>query len=143
VAENLALQAPKGRAAESIDRAVSVFPRLGERLNQRSGTLSGGEQQMLAVARAYVQDPSVVLLDEVSTGLAPRVVDDIFTFLERVAADGTALLIVEQFVHRALAIAQHVSVLDRGVIRLAGEAGALTEEQIFASYAGMNHQEVG
>jgi branched-chain amino acid transport system ATP-binding protein len=62
VAENLALQAPKGRAAESIDRAVSVFPRLGERLNQRSGTLSGGEQQMLAVARAYVQDPSVVLL---------------------------------------------------------------------------------
>jgi branched-chain amino acid transport system ATP-binding protein len=71
------------------------------------------------------------------------VVDDIFTFLERVAADGTALLIVEQFVHRALAIAEHVSVLDRGVIRLAGEAGALTEEQIFASYAGMNHQEVG
>jgi branched-chain amino acid transport system ATP-binding protein len=142
VAENLALQAPKGRAADSIERAVGVFPHLGERLHQRSGTLSGGEQQMLAVARAYVQNPSVVLLDEVSTGLAPKVVDEIFAFLERLAAEGTALLLVEQFVHRALAIADRVSVLDRGVIRLTGNARDLTEEQIFASYAGMNTQEV-
>jgi branched-chain amino acid transport system ATP-binding protein len=143
VAENLTLQAPKGRAADSIERAVEVFPRLGERLQQRSGTLSGGEQQMLAVARAYVQNPSVVLLDEVSTGLAPKVVDEIFSFLERLAAEGTALLLVEQFVHRALAIADRVSVLDRGVIRLSGNARDITEEQIFASYAGMNQQEVG
>jgi branched-chain amino acid transport system ATP-binding protein len=143
VAENLTLQAPKGRAADSIERAVAVFPRLGERLQQRSGTLSGGEQQMLAVARAYVQNPSVVLLDEVSTGLAPKVVDEIFSFLERLAAEGTALLLVEQFVHRALAIADRVSVLDRGVIRLSGNARDITEEQIFASYAGMNQQEVG
>jgi branched-chain amino acid transport system ATP-binding protein len=149
VAENLTLQAPKGRAAESIDRAVSVFPRLGERLAQRAGTLSGGEQQMLAVTRAYVQNPAVVLLDEVSTGLAPKVVDEIFVFLERLAAEGAALLLVEQFVHRALAIADRVSVLDRGVIRLTGNARDLTEEQIFASYAGMDSnghgygQEVG
>jgi len=137
VEENLTLQAPRGRAKESIAKAVDVFPRLGERLSQRAGTMSGGEQQMLAVARAYVQDPTVVLLDEVSTGLAPVVVDEIFVFLERIAAAGTALLLVEQFVHRALALAQQVYVLDRGVIRLSGRADELTEEQIFQSYAGV------
>jgi branched-chain amino acid transport system ATP-binding protein len=137
VEENLTLQAPRGRAKESIAKAVDIFPRLGERLSQRAGTMSGGEQQMLAVARAYVQDPTVVLLDEVSTGLAPVVVDEIFVFLEKIAATGTALLLVEQFVHRALALAQQVYVLDRGVIRLSGLASELTEEQIFHSYAGV------
>jgi branched-chain amino acid transport system ATP-binding protein len=144
VEENLVLQAPGGKAKESIERAVAVFPRLGERLRQRAGTMSGGEQQMLAVARAYVQDPSVVLLDEVSTGLAPVIVEEIFVFLERLAAEGTALLLVEQFVHRALALAEQVYVLDRGVIRLSGRANELTEEQIFHSYAGVTAtQEVG
>ena len=137
VQENLTLQAPRGRAKDSIAKAVDAFPRLGERLNQRAGTMSGGEQQMLAVARAYVQDPTVVLLDEVSTGLAPVIVDEIFVFLEKIAAKGTALLLVEQFVHRALAIAEQVYVLDRGVIRLSGRASELTEEQIFHSYAGV------
>jgi len=136
VEENLTLQAPRGTAKESIAKAVDVFPRLGERLSQRAGTMSGGEQQMLAVARAYVQDPTVVLLDEVSTGLAPVIVDEIFEFLERIAAAGTALLLVEQFVHRALALAEQVYVLDRGAIRLSGRASELTEEQIFHSYAG-------
>jgi len=144
VEENLTLQAPRGRAKESIEKAVGVFPRLGERLSQRAGTMSGGEQQMLAVARAYVQDPTVVLLDEVSTGLAPVIVDEIFVFLEKIAATGTALLLVEQFVHRALALAQQVYVLDRGVIRLSGRADELTEEQIFHSYAGVTAaEEVG
>ena len=137
VEENLTLQAPRGKAKESIEKAVDAFPRLGERLSQRAGTMSGGEQQMLAVARAYVQDPTVVLLDEVSTGLAPVIVDEIFLFLEKIAATGTALLLVEQFVHRALALAQQVYVLDRGVIRLSGRASELTEEQIFQSYAGV------
>ena len=137
VEENLTLQAPRRKAKESIAKAVDVFPRLGERLSQRAGTMSGGEQQMLAVARAYVQDPTVVLLDEVSTGLAPVVVDEIFVFLERIVATGTALLLVEQFVHRALALAQQVYVLDRGIIRLSGRADELTEEQIFHSYAGV------
>jgi branched-chain amino acid transport system ATP-binding protein len=137
VEENLTLQSPRGRAKESIAKAVDVFPRLGERLSQRAGTMSGGEQQMLAVARAYLQDPTVVLLDEVSTGLAPVVVDEIFVFLEKIAGSGTALLLVEQFVHRALALAQQVYVLDRGVIRLSGRADELTEEQIFHSYAGV------
>jgi branched-chain amino acid transport system ATP-binding protein len=137
VEENLTLQAPRGRAKQSIAKAVDAFPRLGERLSQRAGTMSGGEQQMLAVARAYVQNPAVVLLDEVSTGLAPVIVDEIFVFLEKIAASGTALLLVEQFVHRALALAQQVYVLDRGVIRLSGRASELTEEQIFHSYAGV------
>src|SRR5581483_6217048 len=132
VEENLTLQAPRGTAKESIAKAVDVFPRLGERLSQRAGTMSGGEQQMLAVARAYLQDPTVVLLEE------------IFVFLEKIAAAGTALLLVEQFVHRALALAEQVYVLDRGVIRLTGRASELTEEQIFHSYAGVAAtQEVG
>jgi branched-chain amino acid transport system ATP-binding protein len=144
VEENLSLQAPRGKAKESIEKAVDVFPRLGERLGQRAGTMSGGEQQMLAVARAYVQNPTVVLLDEVSTGLAPVVVDEIFVFLEKIATGGTALLLVEQFVHRALALAEQVYVLDRGVIRLSGRASELTEEQIFHSYAGVTAaEEVG
>lgn len=144
VEENLVLQSPRGTARDSIARAVEVFPRLGERLRQRAGTMSGGEQQMLAVARAYVQNPTVVLLDEVSTGLAPVIVEEIFVFLERLAAEGTALLLVEQFVHRALALAEQVYVLDRGVIRLSGRADELTEEQIFHSYAGVAAtQEVG
>jgi branched-chain amino acid transport system ATP-binding protein len=144
VEENLVLQSPRGTAKDSIARAVEVFPRLGERLRQRAGTMSGGEQQMLAVARAYVQNPTVVLLDEVSTGLAPVIVEEIFVFLERLVAEGTALLLVEQFVHRALALAEQVYVLDRGVIRLSGRADELTEEQIFHSYAGVAAtQEVG
>ena len=136
VEENLVLQASRRGSADAVERALDVFPRLGERLRQAAGTLSGGEQQMLAVARAYIQNPTVVLLDEVSTGLAPLVVDEIFQFLERLAAAGTALVLVEQFVHRALALADRVSVLHRGTVRLAGRAADLSEEDIFQAYAG-------
>ena len=136
VQENLVLQASRRGSDDAVERALDVFPRLGERLRQAAGTLSGGEQQMLAVARAYIQNPTVVLLDEVSTGLAPLVVDEIFQFLERLAAAGTALLLVEQFVHRALALADHVSVLHRGTVRLSGRAADLSEEDIFRAYAG-------
>ena len=82
VAENLLLQAPRGTARRDAEQAVDAFPRLGQRMGQRAGTLSGGEQQMLAVARAYVQHPNVVLLDEVCMGLAPNLVDEIFEFLD-------------------------------------------------------------
>jgi len=144
VQENLVLQASRRGSDDAVERALEVFPRLGERLRQPAGTLSGGEQQMLAVARAYIQNPTIVLLDEIATGLAPVVVEEIFQFLERLAAAGTALLLVEQFVHRALALAEQVYVLDRGVIRLSGRASELTEEQIFHSYAGVSAvEEVG
>jgi branched-chain amino acid transport system ATP-binding protein len=137
VRDNLVLQAPKGSASAAVSLATDTFPRLGQRLGQLAGTLSGGEQQMLAIARAYVQRPKVVLLDEVSMGLAPNLVDEIFGFLDDLAATGVALVLVEQFVHRALAMADQVVVLSRGAVVAAGPAGELSEGDIFDAYAGV------
>ena len=136
VRENILLQAPAGAEDLALDRAVEAFPRLGERMSQRAGTMSGGEQQMLAVARAYVASPSLVLLDEVSLGLAPKIVDEIFEFLARLAASGASLLLVEQYVARALAIADFVFLLDHGRIAFAGETGEVDEAAIFTTYVG-------
>jgi branched-chain amino acid transport system ATP-binding protein len=90
VKENLLLQALGGDDEEALERATAAFPLLAARMRQIAGTLSGGEQQMLALARAYVQRPRVVLLDEVSMGLAPRVVDEIFEFIARLGREGSA-----------------------------------------------------
>jgi branched-chain amino acid transport system ATP-binding protein len=137
VRENLLMQAPKGKSvSDVIEQAVAEFPVLGERLSQIAGTLSGGEQQMLALVRAYVTDPRVVLVDEASLGLAPLVVDGIFEFLGRIAASGVSLLIVEQYINRALALASTVHVLSQGVIVSSGPASELDEEKIFALYTG-------
>jgi branched-chain amino acid transport system ATP-binding protein len=137
VKENLVLQAPRGSARSTvIEQAVDAFPRLGQRIGQRAGTLSGGEQQMLAVARAYVQQPSLVLLDEVSMGLAPNLVDEIFEFLEGLSRRGVALVLVEQFVHRALAIADQVFILCKGQVVRSGPSRDLTVDDVFAAYTG-------
>lgn len=136
VADNLLVQSPVGRTAESVELAVDAFPRLGQRLNQVAGTMSGGEQQMLALARAYVQSPSVVLLDEVSMGLAPLIVDEIFAFLEKLALRGTSLLLVEQYVTRALEVCDYVYLLNKGSVGFAGEPSELDAEEVFASYTG-------
>ena len=136
VRENLLLQAPRGTTADCLELAIDTFPRLGQRLVQAAGRLSGGEQQMLAVARAYVQHPRVVLLDEVSMGLAPNLVDEIFGFLKELGEHGVALVIVEQFVHRALALADRVLVLARGRVGLCGAAGTVGEAEIFDAYSG-------
>lgn len=136
VRENLLMQAPQGEEMLAIERAAEVFPILGERLRQEAGTLSGGEQQMLAMARAYVSRPRVVLLDEPSMGLAPKVVDDIFEFLPLLVAEGAGVLLVEQYVVRALEIAEYVYVLNRGVIDFAGEPGELDANEVFRSYVG-------
>ena len=141
VKENLILQAPRGAGSDALDKAAAAFPRLGQRLAQTAGTLSGGEQQMLAVARSYIQYPKVVLLDEVSMGLAPNLVDEIFTFLSTLKRQGVALVIVEQFVHRALALADSVVVVARGSIRLSGGSKQFSEDEIFAAYAGTPLQE--
>jgi branched-chain amino acid transport system ATP-binding protein len=135
VRENLLLQS---RAAESdvLARAADVFPRLGERLEQRAGTLSGGEQQMLAVARAYLADPKFVFLDEVSLGLAPLIVDEIFAFLRRLADSGASLLLVEQYVTRALKIADFVFILNQGQVAFAGEPAELDAAEVFRTYVG-------
>jgi branched-chain amino acid transport system ATP-binding protein len=136
VGENLLLQAPRGsRKSEILERADREFPQLTMRRKQLAGTLSGGEQQMLALMRAYLAQPRMVLVDEASLGLAPAIVDHIFAFLERIARDGVSLLIVEQYANRVLAIASTVYLLSQGRIVHSGPAGELDEEQIFALYA--------
>jgi branched-chain amino acid transport system ATP-binding protein len=137
VAENIRLQAPPGvDRRQALARAFEAFPRLGERADQRAGTMSGGEQQMLALARAYVCNPKVVLLDEVSMGLAPKVVDEIFVYLRQLASTGISLLVVEQYVSRALELADYVYMLDRGRVTYVGEPSEISEETIAHSYLG-------
>jgi branched-chain amino acid transport system ATP-binding protein len=138
VAQNLELFSPPGQERESRERAVEAFPILGDRLNQVAGTMSGGQQQMLALARSYVTNPHVVLLDEVSMGLAPIIVDEIFEFLERMAKQGTALLLVEQYATKALAIADYVYILGRGSVTFAGDAAELEGEDVFQRYLGID-----
>lgn len=136
VAENLALFAPPGHVGDAIEIAVEAFPRLGERLDQDAGTMSGGEQQMLALSRAYVRDTQVVLADEVSMGLAPRLVDEIYGALRQLADGGRSLLIVEQFAAKALALADLVYVLAGGRITFAGEPCELDTDTLASSYFG-------
>ena len=138
VKENVVIYAPRGKEREAWERAVDTFPVIGSRRRQIAGTLSGGEQQMLALSRAYVANPRVVLVDEASLGLAPLVVDDIFAFLEKIAREGASLLLVEQYVSRALALAETVYLLSQGEIVYAGPAADLDEERIFDLYTGSN-----
>jgi branched-chain amino acid transport system ATP-binding protein len=127
-----------GPGAEDVeDRAVSAFPALGRKLDQQAGTMSGGEQQMLALARAYLTDPAYVLLDEVSMGLAPIVVDAIFEFLRGLSARGVALLLVEQYVAKALELADLCFVLQGGQVAFAGEPCELDTEAIAHAYLGV------
>jgi len=135
VRENLVLQARPANDA-GLDRVVEAVPVLGARMRQLAGTLSGGEQQMLALSRAYLSNPHIVLLDEVSMGLAPSIVDDIFVFLEQLAGQGAALLLVEQYVARALRLADLVYILNRGRVAFAGEPVELEDDDLFARYLG-------
>jgi branched-chain amino acid transport system ATP-binding protein len=138
VRDNLIVQSPRGEEKEALERAVQAFPRLGERMNQIARTMSGGEQQMLALARAYVQHPKVVLLDEVSMGLAPKLVDEIFEFLALLAREKVSMLLVEQYVTRALEIADYVYLLNRGEVAFAGEPSELSGDAVFAQYVGVD-----
>jgi branched-chain amino acid transport system ATP-binding protein len=138
VRDNLRVHVPPWRRGDSLDAAVAAFPILADRLDQVAGSLSGGQQQMVAVARAYLSKPSVVLLDEVSMGLAPRVVDEIFTSLRQLAASGVALLVVEQYVQRALGLADNAMVLNHGVVSYDGPAAELDDAVLMSSYLGVN-----
>jgi branched-chain amino acid transport system ATP-binding protein len=138
VEENLVVYSHKGHEQEAVERAVDAFPRLGQRMRQPAGTMSGGEQQMLALARAYVQRPRMVLLDEVSMGLAPVLVDEVLAFLDRLSKEGAALLLVEQYVNKALAIADYVYILSRGRVSFAGEPSELAGEDVFEQYLGLD-----
>jgi branched-chain amino acid transport system ATP-binding protein len=143
VAENLELGAflRKDPAGVEKDRehALSLFPRLKERLDQNAGTLSGGEQQMLAIARALLSRPKLLLLDEPSLGLAPQVVALIFKIVKTIAAEGTTILLVEQNAHMALGVAHRAYVLEVGQIVLEGKAQDLAKnDQIRRSYLGIH-----
>ena len=119
VEENLVIQALGGDG--NYERALQYFPRLGERLHQPAGTLSGGEQQMLAISRALVTQPKVLLLDEISMGLAPVVVSQLFETVEDLARQGTSILLVEQYLTYALRLAEIVYVLAKGRVAFVGE----------------------
>ena len=135
VRENLVLYARKGEEEAALDRATVAFPVLGGKLRQPAGQLSGGQQQMLALARAWITNPRLVLVDEASTGLAPVVVDQIFEFLAQIAASGVALLLVEQYVNRALALADTVYLLNKGDVVFTGTPSEITDD-LFAHYLG-------
>ncbi|KPI18901.1 ABC transporter related protein [Actinobacteria bacterium OK074] len=112
----------RGRTA-AVDRAFEIFPVLRDRRRQAAGTLSGGEQQMLSLARALMTDPRIVIADELSLGLAPKMVDVVFESLGRARSAGVAVLMIEQFARRALDFADDCLVLQRGRVAWSGEAG--------------------
>ena len=135
--ENVRVAARRGGRDPRL--MVDLFPALEPRWKLRAGALSGGEQQMLAMARALVQRPKVLMVDELSMGLAPRVVEQLFTAIRRVASeDGCAVLFVEQFVHLALEVADYASVLSRGRVVLSGAAAdiAAGSEELERAYLG-------
>jgi branched-chain amino acid transport system ATP-binding protein len=123
--------------ADDVERVFTLFPRLAERRNQKAGTLSGGEQQMVAMGRALMADPTLLLLDEPSMGLAPIFVEKIFEIVREINAQGTTILLVEQNALMALEVAHHGYVLETGRVALADEASALAQnEQVRKAYLG-------
>ncbi|MGH2793637.1 MAG: ABC transporter ATP-binding protein [Actinomycetota bacterium] len=123
--------------AARIDEVMDLFPRLGERAAQNAGTLSGGEQQMLAVGRALMSTPRLLLVDELSLGLAPMIVEQLFETLEEVNRRGTAILLVEQFVHLALKHTARAYVLARGQVAIEGPSAELAASpDVLAAYLG-------
>ena len=141
VKENLELGAyrrARSRRAENMAYVADVFPRLCERFGQLAGTLSGGEQQMLAIGRALMAEPRLLILDEPSLGLSPLLVEEMFTLIRKLHDGGLAMLLVEQNVVQSLEIADRAYVLENGEVTLEGPAGELMEhEGLKRSYLGM------
>ena len=131
---------PKGDVKNDLEKAMELFPRLKERRNQLAGTLSGGEQQMLAMARAVMLNPKVFLLDEPSMGLAPILVDEVFKIIQRLKSEGVTMLLVEQFAAAALHVADYGYVLENGQIKVHGPAEQLKNDPaVIAAYLGGSH----
>ena len=138
VEENLLLGGYTSRnRAAGVERSFAMFPRLEERRRQRAGTMSGGEQQMLAIARGLMSNPKVLLLDEPSLGLAPLIVNDIMSLIKQINNEGISVLLVEQNARKALSIAHHACVLEQGQIVKTGTGAELAaDESIVAAYLG-------
>jgi branched-chain amino acid transport system ATP-binding protein len=140
VLENLQLGGwllPAAERAARVNRALSLFPRLGERRAQLAGSMSGGEQQMVALARALVGRPRLLMLDEPSLGLAPRLVDEVFVLVRRIRDEDVTVLLVEQNIARALAVADDAHVLERGRLVASGRASDLLRSNLVqAAYLG-------
>lgn len=126
---------PRSTRGDAIDRAIEQFPVLGSRRSQRAGSLSGGEQQMLALARVLAVDPRLIIADELSLGLAPLVLESVFENLQMVKKRGTAIVLIEQFVYRALDLADSCVILNRGKVRWSGSAAGASSE-ILDRYLG-------
>jgi branched-chain amino acid transport system ATP-binding protein len=141
VRENLVLGSyARGRAsrARNLDQVLDIFPRLRERLRQRAGSMSGGEQQMLAIGRGLMAEPRLLILDEPSLGLSPLLTEELFTLIGRLHAQGLSILLVEQNVPQSLAIADRAYVVEHGRVALAGEAAQLAEDpRLKAAYLGL------
>lgn len=141
VRENLELgsyrRARPNRAA-NLERAFGIFPRLRERSGQYAGTLSGGEQQMLAIGRGLMAEPKLVIMDEPSLGLSPLLVEEMFALIARIAADGLAVMLVEQNVVQSLDLAARAYVLENGAVAMAGEARRLKQDPtLMTTYLGL------
>jgi branched-chain amino acid transport system ATP-binding protein len=140
VKENLELGAYARRdlrVGSDLDRVISIFPRLGERIRQRAGTLSGGEQQMLAIARALMSRPDVLLLDEPSLGLAPILVHTIFESIEAINKEGASVLLVEQNANAALKHSHRAYVLETGTVTLTGPSSEIADNpKVKEAYLG-------
>jgi branched-chain amino acid transport system ATP-binding protein len=141
VRENLEMggyRRARDRRAANMERVVDIFPRLRERAKQLAGTLSGGEQQMLAIARALMAEPELLILDEPSLGLSPILVEEIFTLIGQLHETGLAILLVEQNVVQSLTIANRAYVIENGHIALSGPAAELRDDpQLRSSYLGL------
>jgi len=126
------------RRAQNRERVFSTFPRLAERRQQNAGTLSGGEQQMLAIGRGLMAEPRLLILDEPSLGLSPKLVEELFNLVKTINAQGIALLLVEQNVMQSLEVASRAYVLDNGAIVLQGNAGQVRDDpNLKRAYLGM------
>jgi branched-chain amino acid transport system ATP-binding protein len=136
VRQNIAMQVGGRKITSALEKAAAFFPILGQRLDQLAGTLSGGEQQMLAVARALVTDARLVMADELSVGLAPIVVDVIFDAVRSLRSEGRSLLIVEQYIERALDLADYVYVLHKGTLVFVGEPSQARSGDVLRHYLG-------
>jgi len=137
VAENLRMMTFAGVSHRDVlDKAFAQFPRLQERRKQLAGTLSGGEQQMLATARALVTDPAVLMLDELSMGLAPLIVEDLYARIGELAATGLSILIVEQFAQTVLGVAARAAIMLHGKVTRVGRPDEVADE-LAAAYLGM------